>query len=301
VREVGDRLAHVEGLLSGLDDGALEAVAALAGLYGDGLARIMAAVTASGDAGLMRALAEDELVVNLLHAHDLYPKELDAGGCRCGPEPVPVDIRPRREPARESEPDPERCELCSVAIGDEHRHLLDVDAGEIRCVCGPCSLLFDRSEAGGGHYRAVPVTRRRVVDFDMDDVSWAALDVPVGLAFFVEDGVGAVDAWYPNPLGMTHSQPDAAVWHDLRRANPVLEAMEPQVEALLVSRRGEDPEHWVVPVDVCYRMAALVRRYWQGFTGGPVWAEISSFFESLRRGARLVDRNGGAVRAAPVS
>jgi Family of unknown function (DUF5947) len=301
VTDVRDRLAYVEGLLSGLDGRAVEAVAALASLYGDGLARIIAAVSASGDTGLLAALTEDDLVANLLQAHDLYPEELGVAGCGCRPEPVPVEIRPLRKPDPEPEPETERCELCSAAIGDEHRHLLEIGGGELRCVCVACSVLFDRADAGGGHYRAVPVTRRRVVDFDMDDVSWASLDVPVGLAFFVDDGAGKIDAWYPNPLGMTHSEPDAAVWGDLRRANPVLDGMEPQVEALLVNRRGDEPEHWVVPVDVCYRMAALVRQHWQGFTGGPVWAEISSFFESLRRGARLVDRNGAAVRAAPVS
>jgi len=298
VTAVGDRLAHVEALLGGLDAAGAEAVAALANLYGDALATVMAAVSASGDAALIGALTGDELVANVLEAHGLYPEP------GCHPEPVPVEIRRRPEPVPEPEPEAqpeEHCELCSAPIAAEHRHVLDVDAREVRCVCGPCSVLFDRAEAGGGHYRAVPVTRRRVVDFDLDDVAWAALDVPVGLAFFVGDGAGKIDAWYPNPLGMTHSEPDPAVWSDLRAANPVLDGMEPMVEALLVNRRGAEPEHWVVPVDVCYRLAALVRRRWEGFTGGPVWAEITSYFESLQRGARPVDRNGAAVRPAPVS
>jgi hypothetical protein len=298
---VRDRLAGVERLLAGLDNRATEAVAALAGLYGDGLARIMAVVTTSSDPGVAAALAADELVGNLLEVHDLYPRPVAAAGCGGRPEPVPVEIRPRRQPETEPEPEPEQCELCSAPIGGEHRHLLDAEARGVRCVCGACSVLFDRSEAGGGHYRAVPVTRRRVVDFEMDDVAWAALDVPVGLAFFVDDGTGKIDAWYPNPLGMTHSEPDAAVWSDLRRANPVLEGMEPTVEALLVHRRGAEPEHWVVPIDVCYRLAAVVRRHWEGFTGGPVWSEITAYFESLRQGARPVDRNGAAVRPASVS
>jgi len=308
---VHDRLAHVERLLGGLDGDGAEAVAALAGLYGDALARIMAAVGGSGDRTLLVAVTGDELVANVLEAHGLYPQPVDAGaGCGCRPdpppepEPVPVEIRRRREPEPEPRLGPgpgERCELCSAPIAEDHRHVLDVAAGEVRCACGACSVLFDRAEAGGGHYRAVPVTRRRVVDFDLDDVSWAALDVPVGLAFFVEDDGGKIDAWYPNPLGMTHSEPDRAVWSDVRRANPVLDRMEPMVEALLVNRRGAPAEHWVVPIDVCYRLGALVRRHWEGFTGGPVWAEIASYFESLRQGARPVDRNGAAVRPAPVT
>jgi Family of unknown function (DUF5947) len=125
--------------------------------------------------------------------------------------------------------------------------------------------------------------------------------VPVGLAFFVDDGAGRIDAWYPNPLGMTRSTPDPAVWRDLCGANPVLAEIESQVEALLVHRRGAEGEHWIVPIDTCYRLAALVRRHWEGFSGGPVWDELASFFAGLRRGARLVDRNGVALRAAPVS
>jgi hypothetical protein len=46
---------------------------------------------------------------------------------------------------------------------------------------------------------------------------------------------------------------------------------------------------------------ADVDRHWEGFTGGPVWAEITSYFESLRQGARPVDRNGAAVRPDPVT
>lgn len=195
-------------------------------------------------------------------------------------------------------PAEERCELCGETIPAEHRHVLDVRAGAVRCACAACAVLFDRVEAGGGHYRAVPLGARRLVDFDLDDVAWAALDVPVGLAFFVVGQSGEVTAWYPNPLGMTRSDPDAAVWLDLCRANPVLAGIEPEVEALLVYRRGAEPQHWLVPVDVCYRLAALVRRHWEGFTGGPVWEQMATFFDALGGRARRIDRNGAVVPAA---
>jgi hypothetical protein len=40
---------------------------------------------------------------------------------------------------------------------------------------------------------------------------------------------------------------------------------------------------WIVPIDDCYRLAAMIRATWQGFTGGDaVWSEIDAFFSGLR-------------------
>ena len=44
----------------------------------------------------------------------------------------------------------EHCELCGEVIGADHRHVFDGRAGELRCTCGACAVLFDRVEAGGG-------------------------------------------------------------------------------------------------------------------------------------------------------
>ena len=41
----------------------------------------------------------------------------------------------------------EHCEMCSAPIAPEHRHLLDVDARELLCVCRACAVLFDRPAA----------------------------------------------------------------------------------------------------------------------------------------------------------
>ncbi|GAA3379050.1 NifU family protein [Streptomyces sannanensis] len=72
-----EQVARVEALLGSLehlpDDAArtraTESVRALVDLYGDCLARIMG----RADAGLRAALAEDELVCQLLLVHDLHP------------------------------------------------------------------------------------------------------------------------------------------------------------------------------------------------------------------------------------
>ena len=69
--------------------------------------------------------------------------------------------------------------------------------------------------------------------------------------------------------------------------NPALHELVPDVEALLVNRARGAAEHWLVSLDVCYRLAAVVRTRWRGLGGGQeVWAEIGRFFEALEKGDR---------------
>lgn len=187
----------------------------------------------------------------------------------------------------------EHCDLCSEPLPDEHRHLLDTggDGGtsgdgdasgppELLCACRACSLLFDRDAASAGHYRLVPRRRLRLAA-----VSTAALGVPVGLAFFVPRTDGSVHAHYPSPAGATGWEVDPQAWREAVRLRPELADMAPEVEALLVdTARGDrqDRQHWIVPVDDCYRLVALVRREWRGLSGGSrVWPAIERFFGQL--------------------
>ena len=85
VQDVG---ARVEELLATLRSGraqdpaplAEELVRLLVGLYGDGLAHIMAALADQGAAGaaMLDRLTEDPLVESLLLLHDLHPLDVDA-------------------------------------------------------------------------------------------------------------------------------------------------------------------------------------------------------------------------------
>ena len=84
VDEAGER---IESLLAGLrarDEAAAaaaeELTAALVGLYGDGLSRVVAALAAAGPAGaaILGQLAEDPLVGSLLLLYDLHPLDVDA-------------------------------------------------------------------------------------------------------------------------------------------------------------------------------------------------------------------------------
>ncbi|MEV0976440.1 DUF5947 family protein [Streptomyces sp. NPDC049915] len=171
----------------------------------------------------------------------------------------------------------ERCELCAAHVSEEHPHLYDTGAAEVRCVCRPCSVLFADDGAGEGRYRLVPRRRLRLPPVDT-----GVLGVPVGLVFFVPRADGTVTAQGPSPAGAMRWEVDAAAWRRLAAAVPQLAAMAPDVEALLVNTvRGLD-EHWIVPVDDCFRMTALVRREWQGLSGGGrVWPAVEQFFREL--------------------
>jgi hypothetical protein len=165
---------------------------------------------------------------------------------------------------------------------------VDLQSRRLLCACRACSLLFDRRAAGGGHYRLVPDRRLRLDDFALDEVTWEQLRIPVDMAFFFSNSTaGRVTAFYPSPMGATESRLELTAWLDIARANPVLETMQDDVEALLVNRAGEQGGHWLVPIDDCYRLVAVIRTRWRGFSGGKeVWLEIGRFFEDLDRRAR---------------
>ena len=179
--------------------------------------------------------------------------------------------------ARSHVPAGERCDLCALELRDQHRHLLDTELRAIKCVCQACSLLFQREAASDGHYRLVPRRRLR-----LPEVATEALGVPVGLAFFVPRSGGTVDAHYPSPAGPTRWEVDAAAWRDVVVDCPQLADLAPEVEALLVNTTPGRHEHWLTPIDDCFALVALVRREWEGLSGGTrVWEEIDRFFAAL--------------------
>jgi hypothetical protein len=182
----------------------------------------------------------------------------------------------------------ERCELCGEPLPAEHRHLLDLESRRLLCACRACSMLLHRRAAGGGHYRLIPDRRLRLDDFELDEVAWEQLRIPVEMAFFFfSSAAKRVVAFYPSPMGATESRLELTAWEQLQRANPALGTIEHDVEALLVNRARGRRGEWIVPVDDCYRLVAVIRTRWRGFTGGKeVWTEIERFFEELDRRAR---------------
>jgi hypothetical protein len=184
----------------------------------------------------------------------------------------------RRRPSSEPE---ESCELCSAPLNPLHQHLLDPKKRQIICACDGCAILF--CGQAGAHYLRVPRRLRYLVDFQMSDLQWEALMVPINLAFFYRDTVaGKVLAMYPSPAGATESLLSFESWQEIVEQNPDLKTMEPDVEALLVNRIG-DSEYYLVPIDECYRLVGMIRVHWRGLSGGTeVWKEIHKFFDDLR-------------------
>jgi hypothetical protein len=197
-----------------------------------------------------------------------------------------------RAAARPAPEAPERCDLCGEPVPGEHRHLLDVRSGELMCACRACKILFDRGEASDGHYRLVPERRWRIDGFDLDDARWESLRIPVDIAYFFHSSpAGRVRAYYPSPMGATESLLELETWGDLEHANPIVSELEPDVEALLVNRSRGARDHWLVPIDDCYRLVAAIRTRWRGFSGGrEVWEELERFFDAMAATAETRDR-----------
>ncbi len=195
--------------------------------------------------------------------------------------------------------EPEHCELCGLPVPDQHRHVVDLQTRRLLCACRACSLLFDRRAAGGGHYRLVPDRRLRLEGFQLSEETWEQLRIPVEMAFFFSSSATeTVMAFYPSPMGATESRLELTTWQQVEQANPVLAEMEPDVEALLVDRARGARRYWLVPVEDCYRLVALIRTRWRGFTGGKeVWAEIEQFFADLDRRARTFEHQPAPERS----
>jgi len=183
----------------------------------------------------------------------------------------------------------ERCELCGQPLPERHAHVVHLERRNLLCACRPCYLLFTAGGAGGGKYRAVP---ERCLDLGggvLTAEQWERAQIPVDLAFFFfNSSLGRTVAFYPSPAGATESLLPLETWREVEQANPALADLAPDVEALLVYKRPEGFESWVVPIDACYELVGIVRRHWKGFQGGEeAWRAIEGFFAGLRsRGER---------------
>jgi hypothetical protein len=195
---------------------------------------------------------------------------------------------PQRKPV-------EQCDLCSAPVGPDHDHLVEPDTRKINCACQACALLF--SGQAGTRYKRVPREGRFLTDFQMSDQQWDGLMLPIKMAFFFfSTPAGKMVALYPSPAGPTESLLTLDTWEEIVQANPVLEKMEPDVEALLVNRVGPIREHFLAPIDECYKLVGLIRMHWRGLSGGTeVWREINSFFDELKQRARVPSPSGSGL------
>ena len=88
-------------------------------------------------------------------------------------------------------------------------------------------------------------------------------------------------ALYPSPAGATESELDLGAWDTLCAANPILDRLEPDAEALVVDRTSPPHVYAIVPVDQAYRLVGLVKERWEGISGGRgVQEAVAEYFEA---------------------
>jgi Family of unknown function (DUF5947) len=195
--------------------------------------------------------------------------------------PVPSFLRQvvRRRPISEGA---ERCELCSTELAAAHQHLLDPRKREIVCSCDGCAVLFCGQP--GAHYLRIPRRVRVLADFEMPNLQWESLMIPINLAFFYFDpAAGRTIAMYPSPAGAIESLLSLESWVEIASQHPSLQKMEPNVETFLVNRIGAVHEYYIVPIDECFHLVGLIRMHWRGLSGGAeVWKHIHEFFTKLQ-------------------
>jgi hypothetical protein len=174
----------------------------------------------------------------------------------------------------------EQCELCTLTLASNHRHLLHLEERRILCVCETCWAV----RSGEAEFR--PVGNRTVWldDFALTDEQWASFQIPIGLAFFMVSTVSeGVVGLYPSPAGATECELDLESWQRLVAANPVLESLEADAEALVINRMADPPQHAIVPIDRAYELVGVIKASWEGITGGRATEQaVEGYFAGLR-------------------
>src|SRR6185369_7802073 len=175
----------------------------------------------------------------------------------------------------------EKCDLCRTPLAETHQHLFEPKTRRLECACDACAILFGEQ---GQRYRRVPRRVRFLPDFRMSDEQWNGLMIPIGIAFLFRTAESErMMALYPSPAGPIESGLTLETWNEIVRENPEIGTMEPDVEGLLVYRVGTAREHYIIPIDECFKLIGTIRLHWKGFSGGMVvWQEIGKFLERLK-------------------
>ena len=226
--------------------------------------------------------------------------------------PNPLSVPPRgagalsvlRRIATRPPPDPDlqTCDMCAEPITSDHPHVVDIQSRQLMCTCRGCGLLFT-GESAHQRYRTVPERYLSFPDFELSEAGWESLDIPVGLAFFFSSSVlDRVVAFYPGPAGVTESELGLAAWTEVLEANPELDLISDDVEALLVRAPDHDQEAqcFLVPIDACYELAGRLRAVWRGFDGGQdARAVITDFFGTIDSRSKPISRGPRQARREP--
>src|SRR5262249_41099460 len=149
----------------------------------------------------------------------------------------------------------ESCDLCAAPLGDGHEHLVDPRTRRLACACIACATAIGTSEC----WKYVPPRAEIWRDCRLSDAHWAALGVPIGLAFFTRSSIEKrIVACYPSPAGVTESTPSLDAWNAIVDENPALAALVEDTEAWLARRLGGRGEHYRVSIDQCARLTGII-------------------------------------------
>jgi hypothetical protein len=300
--------ARIEVLVDTLnalpDAGARETASELARrileFHAAGLERLLR-IVADAPSAVRTRIAEDSVIAALLALHDLPPPDGATGrnghGRGDGTTLIQIARRGEGEAARPlafHHDNAARCERCGAPIAAAHYHHVDLESRRFFCSCRACWLV-PAAHGGGESVRAVP-DRYVSGPFSLTDPQWDALDVPVGMAFFMFNStMGRMIAFYPSRAGATESALPLAAWCDVERVNPWLRSAEPDVEAIVL-RKSDATRYdaFIVPIDACYDLVGRIRACWAGCDGGDaVRAEVDRFCGDARA------RSAGAAASAP--
>ena len=194
-----------------------------------------------------------------------------AGRLRPGERTVPVSALRRITRSRPRVVRGERCEMCAEPIGDStsargppRQPRADVHLPRLL----PAVHRRGTPPALPRRARALPV----LPGLPPRRGQWAALEIPVGLAFFFASSVsGRTVAFYPGPAGATESELPLGAWSPDPADNPQLDTPAARHRgADRAGARGERAmaEAYLVPIDACYELVGLLRQVWRGFDGG---------------------------------
>lgn len=188
-----------------------------------------------------------------------------------------------RDSAGERPAGGERCEVCGARVPEDHRHLLQLEERRIVCTCEACWAM----RSGVAEFRPVGTRTAWLEDFVLADDVWARLAIPIGLAFLMQSTVtGGVVAMFPSPVGATESELPPDAWEELVAANPSLERLDADIEALIINRLADPPQYAIAPIDRCYELVGRIKLAWDGISGGPgVDEAVAGFFGALRERA----------------
>ena len=63
----------------------------------------------------------------------------------------------------------------------------------------------------------------------------------------------------------------------------MLASLEPDVEALVVNRIADPPQHAIVPIDRAYELVGVIKASWEGISGGAATERaVEGYFAALK-------------------